>query len=568
LSIILSIHSGTHDSSVSVFDNYECLSAIHSERLTRKKCDGGFPLEALAEALSIAGKSPEDVSQIVINRGYFPAKYLNIPNFKQLRYKFKKRKGKDIHKFIEHLQKDQGALSANEVFKEKFFLKDCGFLPNTPIYFYNHHLAHALSAFFYNDFDNALIYTADGGGDGVFYSSRIFKNGKLTSLFGDDLHFFYQNMSNSLGLAYGICTQSLGFTMNRHEGKLTGLAAFGKPEISEEFKSIFSISDSGEIGAKLTQENFKSHILAICKNVSREVVAASIQDALESLITEAIKRQMRLHGVNKLALAGGVFANVRLNSCLSKLDEVDDLFVFPAMGDDGLSVGGALEFLMERDGIEKWNSKRRRIDNTYFGKPYTLDSAPLPKGVKELFNKDIAKQAATLISQGKVGAIYTQRMEFGPRALGARSIIAAPVQRDINDSLNKRLDRSDFMPFAPYVLDEDADRVFDIPDSAHYACRFMTITVDVKKEWRDKIPAVVHVDGTARPQTTNKSINPLYATILEEYKNKTGIPVLVNTSFNVHEHPIVNTPEECFTALQQDRVDFVVTDSAIYVRDV
>jgi carbamoyltransferase len=157
-------------------------------------------------------------------------------------------------------------------------------------------------------------------------------------------------------------------------------------------------------------------------------------------------------------------------------------------------------------------------------------------------------------------------MEFGPRALGARSIVASPSDHAINDDLNKRLERSEFMPFAPYVLDEDAERVFDITPVNRYAARFMTITCGVKPEWQKKIPAVVHVDGTARPQIVRASENPVYAAILRGFRDATGLPVLVNTSFNVHEEPIVNRPDECVRALVDGRIDFVITEQAVYSR--
>ena len=174
--------------------------------------------------------------------------------------------------------------------------------------------------------------------------------------------------------------------------------------------------------------------------------------------------------------------------------------------------------------------------------------------------------AVDLIHAGKAGAIYTGRMEYGPRALGARSIIASPHDHAINDNLNKRLGRSEFMPFAPFVLEEDASRVFEITDVNRYAAHFMTITCAVKPEWRDRIPAVVHVDGTARPQIVRDDVNPLFAAILRRFRDQSGLPVLINTSFNVHEEPIVNRPEECLKALQDGRVDFVVTRQAVYVR--
>ncbi len=171
----------------------------------------------------------------------------------------------------------------------------------------------------------------------------------------------------------------------------------------------------------------------------------------------------------------------------------------------------------------------------------------------------------TLIKCVKAGAIYVGRMECGPRALGARSIVANPTDPTINDRLNERLNRSEFMPFAPSVLEEDADRVFEITPVNRYAARFMTITCAVKPGWRARIPAVVHVDNTARPQIVHGADNPLFVAILRRFRDRTGVPVLINTSFNVHEEPIVNRPEECRQALVDGRVDFVVTKQAVYV---
>ena len=178
----------------------------------------------------------------------------------------------------------------------------------------------------------------------------------------------------------------------------------------------------------------------------------------------------------------------------------------------------------------------------------------------------MAQTTVDLIRAGKVGAIYTGRMEYGPRALGDRSILASPCDPAINDVLNKRLDRSEFMPFAPYVLEEDAERVFEITPRNRYAARFMTIACAVRPEWREQIAGVTHVDGTARPQVVRDKDNPLFASILRTFRDATGLPVLINTSFNVHEEPIINRPEECLQAFTDGRVDFVVTQQAVYTR--
>jgi carbamoyltransferase len=180
---------------------------------------------------------------------------------------------------------------------------------------------------------------------------------------------------------------------------------------------------------------------------------------------------------------------------------------------------------------------------------------------------DPVEAAAKRLAGGEIGAIYTGRMEYGPRALGARSILANPSRRETHDLLNRRLDRTEFMPFAPVVPVEKASEVFDVNSVNGYASRFMTITCDVRPAWRERIAAVVHVDGSARPQTITRDANPLYYDVVSAFGRETGIPVLVNTSFNVHEEPIVNTPGECAKALVDGRIDFVVTQRAIYEAD-
>ena len=242
--------------------------------------------------------------------------------------------------------------------------------------------------------------------------------------------------------------------------------------------------------------------------------------------------------------------------------------------DDGVAAEPAGEGL----GVEECagvGPEARRVEGGDVATPPfgTIELGGQPVGVEALPHEVVGRlagrpveTAVDLIRAGKAGAIYTGRMEFGPRALGARSIIASPHDHAINDNLNKRLDRSEFMPFAPFVLEEDASRVFDITDVNRYAARFMTITCAVKPEWRARIPAVVHVDGTARPQIVQEAANPLFAEILRRFRNATGLPVLINTSFNVHEEPIVNRPEECLQALSDGRVDFVVTQQGVYIR--
>jgi carbamoyltransferase len=247
---------------------------------------------------------------------------------------------------------------------------------------------------------------------------------------------------------------------------------------------------------------------------------------------------------------------------------VDEVFIVPPMGDDGLVIGGALQFLLERDGLDEWLQRRHRLANVYWGGEHE-DALPATftseAGIMR-HDGDPAALAAKWLAEGRIGALYRGRMEYGPRALGARSILASPADARVNQTLNERLQRSEFMPFAPVVSERDAGDVFDLGRVNRYAARFMTICCAVRPEWRERIPAVVHVDGSARPQIIARNDNPLYFDILAAFKAATGLPVLVNTSFNVHEEPIVNRPEECLQALQDERVDFVVAANNLWTR--
>lgn len=560
-----------HDSSAAAFDDYRMVAAASEERFTRQKGQGGsVPWLAIDEVLRVAGWRRNDVDAIATTRGWFPTYHDRFSLFRELHYTFERWRGKErTHRELAILCHRFGITDTHKLFRAERFLKDNSFRPNAQVYFANHHEAHALAALFYTDWDDALIYTSDGIGDNVSYSMRALKGGKLECFYGDDRWLTRTLKETGLASAYGYATVACGFKMLRHEGKLTGLAAYGEPKLADEMARQFRFNtQSGEIETDFRNWfAMRETFLAICKGHDRETIAASVQKLAEDMTVQSVRWWLEKTRARKLALAGGLFANVRLNRLLAETLPVDEVFIFPAMGDDGLSVGAALTFLHARDGTDTWLRHRHRLDNVYLGQDFNgrIDETLASAGMRRLPGRPV-ETSVDLIRAGKAGAIYTGRMEFGPRALGARSIIASPHDHAINDSLNQRLARSEFMPFAPFVLEEDAARVFEITDVNRYAAHFMTITCGVKPEWRARIPAVVHVDGTARPQIVRDETNPLFAAILRHFRDQTGLPVLINTSFNVHEEPIVNRPEECLQALTEDRVDFVVTEQAVYVR--
>jgi carbamoyltransferase len=567
--LILTVHSGSHDAGAALFEDYNLLGAVQLERLTRLKCDGrAHPDLAIDEVLSIAGKNRKDVDAAGFSRTEFPTIfYKNIRGVRWIREKYRKYVEKRTRRYMPREFLRYNTPDIDDIFKVDKFRHASGFRDDTKIFFYNHHEAHALAPLFYSDWNEALLVTADAGGDTVNYSHRHFANGTLKTMYGGEECLLTPLPIDSIAYAYMTMTAALGFIPLRHEGKLTGLAAYGKPILVEKIASRFFVDENGRITSNFCDyPEMVSFIHALAKGVSREDASASVQQVLESTMVRSVGQLLQRTKARHLGLAGGVFANVRLNRLLAEKLPIDEIFIYPAMGDEGMPAGGALCYLLQRDGFPYWLSQRHRLGDLYFGRDYTnlIDDAMALYPKIRRTNESSVDGAAQRLNAGQLGAIYVGRMEYGPRALGARSILANPSRRETHDLLNKRLSRSEFMPFAPVIAAEKAATVFDINSVNAYACRFMTITCNVKPEWRDRIAAVVHVDGSARPQIIERETNPLYYDILSAFERESGLPVLVNTSFNVHEEPIVNKPSECIRALLEGRIDFVVTTRGIY----
>lgn len=554
-----------HDACAALYDDYQLLAAVALERPTRIKGDGRrHPSEAIDECVIQAGITTKDIDVVLLPRTDYPVTYYKPRAFVPFGSG-----GKGNNRELMRILARQKMSDPHQALRAGDYLHDNGLQPGK-IAFYNHHLSHALATLFHTDWEDALLYTSDGGGDRTFYSARQLKDGRLAEIFGGESAsralLSPQRKQDSLGLLYYYVTEALGFTPLRHEGKVLGLAAFGKPKFAEDLMDFYTVHDDGQIRGRTTIKKIANHVHQLATTAAREDVAASVQDTLEKLTIQALEKIVNRHPAKNLGVSGGVFANVKLTQRIDEYFNFDEIFVYPAMSDQGEAAGGVLQYLLERDGLSNWLKHRQRFGNLYFGCDYmsSADATFERSGAKKVAATNIAATAAKLIDDGKVVGTYLGRCEYGPRALGARSIMAAPTDRAINDWLNQRLDRTEFMPFAPVVREERCADVFELPQSLYYTARYMTVTCDVKPEWRDKIPAVVHVDGTARPQLIRRQDNNVYYDILKAYEERTQIPVAINTSFNVHEQPIINRPEEALKALQQERVDVVVTETSIW----
>lgn len=567
---ILAIHTN-HDASVAVFDDYEKIFIAKEERLNRIKNYGyAFPQLAFDKMKREVGTA--DIDMLVLTRGVFPRKYFrNQSLLKRLERSVSEwSKGEEKLINLGNSIRDSGLTEA-EVFDLDSFMRDLGLAEKCQVRFANHHWCHALPTLFYRpEWDKAFLYTADGGGDFIQYSLTHFDGQQINRIYGSDELIYEQGNDekrHSVGQMYSIVTYLAGFKPVRHEGKITGLAAYGKPSVYDQLRPRYHIREDGLIRSDFSSyEELKDFMKSLSELCSIEDLSASAQKVLEDTLAESVKKLKKIHDFNNIGLCGGVFANVRLNQVISEVDGIDDVFVMPPMGDEGLVIGAILDTLLERDGLDAFLAQRRDLGNIYWGDDYSDFELNNQQDFDIICDTNIPQKAAELLQSGKVCALYTLGMEYGPRALGARSIMINPADKSINDSVNQRLSRTEFMPFAPVVRNERLEDVFVVTPSNRRPMQYMTITCDVKQEWQDKIPAVVHVDGTARPQTISEQQNPLYYNVLLAFEQLTGLPCLVNTSFNAHEEPIINTPKEALNALKHDRIDYLITEKAIIGR--
>jgi carbamoyltransferase len=412
----------------------------------------------------------------------------------------------------------------------------------------DHHLSHAANSYYCSGYEEALCITLDGYGTGLAGSVSEARGSKIKRLHG-------VAYPNSLGTLYEHVTSSLGFKPGRHEGKIVGLASYGDPDILgpillsriEQTNGDFKIFEANNI--------YFSRYLA--SHFPKIDVAAAYQYVLEVVASRFVKYWVEKTGIDTVVLSGGVTANVKLNQRIFEIEGVNKIFVYPNMGDGGCGTGAALYH-------SQTDKKQTAITNTYFGPNYSDEEI-----VKELESEglafkrpdNLAEQVAGYIHNGKVVARFDGRMEYGPRALGNRSIMYHAREPEVNQWLNKRLGRTEFMPFAPVTLYEAREKYFYNIKGAEHAAEFMTITFDCKDEMKRDCPAAVHIDGTARPQLIRREVNPGYYDILKEYEKLSGISSLINTSFNMHEEPIVCSPFDAVRAFLQGELDILVIGS-------
>lgn len=575
-SLVLGFSNTGHDASAAIFVNGHLVAAIAEERLARVKCIGGMiPQLAIDEVLRQAGAQRRDVTHIGMMCGYFPEDYVRHPSLLLRAKRGIRRVGRGLRRKAEDViwtgqvlrEALAHGMSYADCFKTARFLEREGFRSATRVTFHGHHSVHGALAGFYSGFDDCLVITADGHGDlDEVHTSARYRGGRLESLSTTD------GIGRSPGLFYQTVTELLGFRPLRHEGKVLGLAAFGAPmPLLPAFRKALRVApcgtrfDSDFTDPQTADADRRAFLADVIRGHSRESIAAAAQQALEDAFLAIVRTQVAATGLSRVAVNGGVAANVKLNQRIAALPEVDKTFVFPGMSDTGNAVGAALLALEAAEPGFLATHQHALVD-VYLGPSFSdsqIEAELSAKGLtyEKLGNEALVERTAQAINGGRVVGWFQGRMEFGPRALGNRSMVARPTDASINKSLNDRLDRTEFMPFAPSVLAECAEELFVGIDKAAHPAEFMTVTFDVREDWKRRIPAVVHVDGTARPQLVRADRNQLYHALIKRYRELSGIPLLLNTSFNVHEEPIVCGPAEGIRALCEDRIDALAIGS-------
>ncbi len=555
-----------HNCGCSLIEDGKIVAAIEEERLSRIKLHNGNtkdgpPVRSVAKILELTNSNPDNIDKIALA--------IALPG------ELQKYILKDLFQSQKNIKWIIASLLGNpkwdpyhplypyyynfiRIRRMKKLLAQFE-LDNIPVVFVDHHTAHAASAYYTGGELNSHVVTMDGQGDGKCGSVFSGENGKLNKIM--DIPSYH-----SIGLFYNFITWLLGYKPNRHEGKITGLAAYGDPKKADPiFDGLFSIQNtefSYDLAKKIYQHpfphrsnypEFKKIIKNRLDGIADEHIAAGIQDLSEKVMKEFVRNT--LNGVSSIDVkaAGGVFANVKINQRVAELDNVDSIYIFPAMGDGGLSAGAALYAYYQEAQFGVDYNKIPRQEDVYLGPGFTGEEIEVELK-KENFKyhrlENIEKKIAEILASGEVVARFDGRMEFGPRALGNRSILYQTTDSTVNDWLNKKLHRTEFMPFAPLTRMEDVERCYLNVGKNTFPAKFMTITFDCTPEMAKQSPAVVHVDNTARPQLIDEKTNPSYYKILTEYEKITGIPSIINTSFNMHEEPIVCSPYDAIRAFK------------------
>ena len=587
---ILGISAFYHDSAACILKDGKIIAAAQEERFTRKKHDQSYPHNAINFVLKYADLKLSAVDQIV----FFEKPFLKFERLLETYVAFAPRGFISFAKAMPIWIKEK--LFQKNLLFNKLKNHDQNYKSDQNIFFSDHHLSHAASAFFPSPFNEAVVLTADGVGEWATTTVAVGKNNNLE--IKKEIHF-----PHSLGLLYSAFTYYTGFKVNSGEYKLMGLAPYGTPIYVDKVKKLIDIKDDGTFrldqkyfnyatGLTMTNEKFDDLFGQKPRDPQSQKltqfhmdIASSIQKVTEEIMIKLARSIRKEYGLKNLCLAGGVALNCVANGKILQEKIFDNIWIQPAAGDAGGSLGAALALWYSEQKNERVVNSKDDMKGSYLGTDFTQEE--IEKELKsigahyEIFNYDqLIDKTAQFLSEEKAIGWFQGRMEFGPRALGGRSILGDPRSDKMQKNLNLKVKyRESFRPFAPSVLREDLSKWFDMSVDSPYMLLVSNINKDKKIEMseeqknlfgidklnikRSEIPAVTHVDYSARVQTVTKDTNSRYYDLISKFKEKTGCPLVVNTSFNVRGEPIVNSPTDAFNCFMGTELDYLVIGNCI-----
>lgn len=589
---ILGLSAFYHDSAAALLVDDRIVAAAQEERFTRKKHDSAFPTHSINYCLEEAGLTIDDIDHVA----FYDKPFLKFERLLETYVAFAPRGFRSFR------------MAIPVWLREKLFQKDLlgtelkemannGFDPAEQLLFSEHHLSHAASAFYPSPFEEAIVLTMDGVGEWATTSVAHGKGNKLEVL--REIHF-----PHSIGLLYSAATYYTGFKVNSGEYKVMGLAPYGEPRFKDlMMEHLIDVKEDGSFrldqsyfdyctGLTMTNDKFAKLFGEPVRDADEPLtqfhmdIAASVQAVTEEIVLRLARSLRKEFGIPNLCLAGGVALNCVANGKVVLADIFDRVWIQPAAGDAGGAVGAALATRYLNFGEERTvPNGLDAMAGSYLGPEYSQEE--IEKQLTEaggvfttLSDDDLYDQTAKALADEKAIGWMQGRMEFGPRALGNRSIIGDPRSPAMQKTLNLRVKyRESFRPFAPSVLREDVGDWFELDDDSPYMLlvagvkesRRKAMTAEEEKLFgieklnvpRSDLPAITHVDYSARIQTVHKESNPRYHALISEFKKQTGCPVVVNTSFNVRGEPIVNTPHDAFRCFMGSDIEVLVIGNAL-----
>ena len=593
---ILGISAFYHDSAACLLKNGEIVAAAQEERFTRKKHDPGFPSNAIQYCLQEANIDPSEVDNVV----FYEKPFLKFERLLETYLAFAPKGFTSFSKAMPLWIKDK-LFQKSALIKELKTVLDENIDWRERLLFSEHHLSHAASAFYPSPFDRAAVLTIDGVGEWTTTSIAVGKGRELKVL--KEIHF-----PHSIGLLYSAFTYYTGFKVNSGEYKVMGLAPYGEPRYADLIKDkLISIASDGSFqldmsyfdyatGLTMTNKKFNDLFGGPPRKSETELtqrdmdLAASVQKVTEDILIDMAKNIANETGEKNLCLAGGVALNCVANGILVREKIFESIWIQPAAGDAGGALGAALSiWYLYHNNERTLSSERDAMKGSYLGPEFgdnEIESKLNACGAvfKKLSEEELIEEVATALSTEKAIGWMQGRMEFGPRALGARSIIADPRSPNMQKQLNLKVKyRESFRPFAPSVLNEYVNDWFEHDTESPY----MLLVADVKKDKhhtmtedqdklfgidklnvpRSEVPAITHVDYSARIQTVHSDTNYKYHTLISKFKEKTGCPIVVNTSFNVRGEPIICTPEDAFKCFMGTELDILAIGNYLLLKE-